>query len=409
MTRTVLVTTSPELERQTGVATGGELVVLPLWPLPSEPWDLLSQIRSNELPEVVILDPGIAVEQALALASRFSEQYPSVSVVIVSDLGAEIGLDAMRAGARDILHPGADSSEIRLTLERIVQASAARVSVFPAAQDLGSPRPAPERRGTVISVTSPKGGVGKTTIATNLAVGLAQTAPNSTVIVDLDVQFGDVASGLNLSPEFTLLDTLHGPATQDSMVLKSFLTLHPTGLYAICGSPSPAAADSITPEGISQLLQALAAEFRWVVVDTAPGISPFTLAALDHSNELVLVASMDVPAVRGLRKELDTLRELGIFEEHRHLVLNFVDNNGGLTVHDVETAIGSKVDVTIPRSPLATASVNQGIPLLQSQGRDPMTKQLRALVERFAPTGAPTSRWRTRAKHRRNDDGSTTS
>ncbi len=78
-------------------------------------------------------------------------------------------------------------------------------------------------------------------------------------------------------------------------------------------------------------------------------------------------------------------------------------------MHDVETAIGSKVDVTIPRSPLATASVNQGIPLLQSQGRDPMTKQLRALVERFAPTGAPTSRWRTRAKHRRNDDGSTTS
>lgn len=406
MSRTVLVSTSPDLERQAAAATSGELAVLPLWPLPAEPWDLLAHIRSAELPDVMILDPGVATEQALGLAARFSEQYPTVNIVIVSDLGAEIGLDAMRAGVRDILHPGSDASEIRLVLERIAQAAAARVPMFPMVQPAASASPTrPEgRRGTIISVTSPKGGVGKTTVATNLAVGLAQTAPNSTVIVDLDVQFGDVASALNLSPSYTLPDVLHAPIMQDSMALKSFLTLHATGLYAICGAASPAAADSVTSDSVSELLQALAADFRWVVVDTAPGISPITLSALDHSNELVLVASMDVPAVRGLRKEMDTLRDLNMFEDHRHIVLNFTDSSGGLTVGDVEQAIGAKIDVTLPRSKAVPASINQGIPLLQSQTRDPMTKQLRTLVERFVGPSETPNRWRSRARHRRADE-----
>ncbi len=234
----------------------------------------------------------------------------------------------------------------------------------------------------------------------DLAIGLAQTAPNSTVIVDLDVQFGDVASALNLSPEYTLPDTVQASVSRDSMVLKTFLTLHSTGLYAICGAPDPASADGVTADSLSQLIETLAGEFRWVVIDTAPGMTPHTLTALDHSNELVLVASMDVPAVRGLRKELDTLQDLRLFGDHRHIVLNFEDRSGGLTIGDIETAIGSKVDITLPRSKTVTASVNRGIPLLQAGGRDPMTKQLRKLVERFAPATPAQGGWRRRAKHR---------
>lgn len=406
MSRVVLITTSPGLEHEVVEAAAGDVAILHLWPLPAEPWDVLSHLNQNMPPVVVILDSGITPDQALALASRFDEQYPYISMVLVSDIPEEIGISAMRAGVRDVIHPAADASEIRLVLERAAQLAASRTPATTTSQSPPLVASAlPVRRGTVISVTSPKGGVGKTTVATNLAIGLAQASTNSTVIVDLDVQFGDVASALNLSPEYTLPEAIQPAVRRDSMVLKTFLTLHSTGLYAICGSPNPETADSVTPEAVDELLHTLAQEFRWVVVDTAPGMTAHTLSALDHSNELVLVASMDVPAVRGLRKELDTLQDLGIFGDHRTILLNFADSRGGLTVSDIEKAIGTKVDITIPRSNAVTASVNQGVPLLQARTRDPMTKQLRRLVERFAPPAPNQGRWRGRGKHRRAEEG----
>jgi pilus assembly protein CpaE len=253
--------------------------------------------------------------------------------------------------------------------------------------------------GRVITVASPKGGVGKTTVSTNLAIGLTRSAPQSTVLVDLDVQFGDVASALGLTPEYSLPDAVHGPASEDTMVLKTFLTQHPSGLYAVCGAESPAAGDTVTAEDVGRLLAALAREFRYVVVDTAPGLSEPTLAALDRATDVVMLTSMDVPGVRGLRKELDVLRELCMIPAGRHVVMNFADPKGGLSVRDVETTIGTGVDVVLPRSKAAPMSTNAGVPLLQSGQRDPMTKELRRLVSRFAATPLMKP-GRYRAKHR---------
>lgn len=234
-----------------------------------------------------------------------------------------------------------------------------------------------------------KGGVGKTTVATNVAVGLARTAPHSTVLVDLDIQFGDVASALDLEPEYALPDTVQGPASRDAMVLKTFLTQHSTGLYVICGARTPADSDVISGPAVSQLLRMLASEFRYVVVDTAPGLSDHTLAAMDLTTDLILLTSMDVPGVRGLRKELDALNQLGLVPDSRYVVLNFADSRAGLSVADVEATIGIGIDLRLPRSKAIPPSVNQGLPLLQSGGRDPMTKQLRGLVNRLAPGTLP--------------------
>ena len=241
----------------------------------------------------------------------------------------------MRAGVRDIIDPAADGAEMRAVLERASDAARALES-----EVLDAVAPVSTPAGRVISVVSPKGGVGKTTVATNLAVGLARTARHSTVLVDLDVQFGDVGSALNLEPEYTLPDTLRGPASHDTMVLKTFLTLHETGLYVICGPESPAAADSITGPEVSHLLQMLASEFQYVVVDTAPGLSEHVLAAMDQSNDLVLVTSMDVPGVRDLRKELDTLADLNMVADSRCVVLNFTGTRSGLSLPDVEATFG---------------------------------------------------------------------
>lgn len=256
------------------------------------------------------------------------------------------------------------------------------------AADAAQRRETAASRGRVVSVLSPKGGVGKTTVATNLAVGLAKAAPGSTVLVDLDVQFGDVASALNLTPEHTLADMVQGSVSSDAMVLKTFLTQHETGLYVVCGVDSPAAADGVTADDVSRLLTTLAGEFRYVVVDTAPGMTEHTLAALDQTTDPLLVTSLDVPGVRGMRKELATLDELGMFPGRRYIVLNLADKGSWLSVADAEATIGTSVDLVIPRSKVIPASVNLGVPLLQTGGRDPMTRRLRTLVDRYAPPDA---------------------
>lgn len=388
MTRVLLATESDELEHRVRRAVGDELVSLPHGPLPTDPSHLFDQLGDAARPDVIVLDSGSsAASAALDLAARFDRQCPAISVVLVSDLGSEIGLDAMRAGVRDVLHPAAEIADIQTVLERAGQvAQVRRAESVPASSSALAEGGV--RGSRVISVVSPKGGVGKTTVATNLAVGLARAAPNATVLVDLDIQFGDVATALGLQPEYTLPDAVHGPASRDAMVLKTFLTLHSTGLYAICGAESPAAADSITSDEVGRLLKVLASEFRYVVVDTAPGLSEHTLAAMDQSSDLVLVTSMDVPGVRGLRTEMATLTELGMPPDARHVVLNFVDRHGGLSTSDVEATLGTGIDVLIPRSRAAITSVNQGVPLLQSGVRDPMTRQLRRLVDRFVPAPA---------------------
>jgi pilus assembly protein CpaE len=392
MSRVVLAAADEELALRIKHAADGDVHVLPPGRLPSDPFRLFEQLVDAELPDVLVIGPGAAVQEALSLAERLDVQCPGISVVLVAPPSPELWQAAMRAGVRDLLPPDLDPMALRVALDRAASLASGRRRVL---------RPAEETArytGRVITVASPKGGVGKTTVSTNLAIGLTSSAPQSTVLVDLDVQFGDVASALGLVPEYSLPDAVHGPASEDTMVLKTFLTQHPSGLYAVCGAENPAAGDTVSGEDVSRLLTALSREFRYVVVDTAPGLSEQTLAALDRATDVVMLSSMDVPGVRGLRKELDVLRELCMIPAGRHVVMNFADPKGGLSVRDVETTIGTGVDVVLPRSKAAPVSTNAGVPLLQSGQRDPMTKELRRLVSRFAAT--PLKAGRYRAKHR---------
>ncbi|WNV77222.1 AAA family ATPase [Geodermatophilus sp. DSM 44513] len=393
MSRVVLGAADDDLVLRVKEATDGDVHVLPPGRLPGDPARLFEQLVDGELPEVLLIGPGAPLSEAFGLAARLDVQCPGISVVLLAEPTRETWQEAMRAGVRDLLAPTADPGELRAAVERAGSTAAGRRRVL---------RPVEETArytGRVITVASPKGGVGKTTVSANLALGLTAAAPQSTVLVDLDVQFGDVASALGLTPEYALPDVAHGPAAEDTMVLKTFLTQHPSGLYAVCGAESPAAGDGVTAADVTRLLTSLAREFRYVVVDTAPGLSEQTLAALDRATDVVMVTSMDVPGVRGLRKELDVLRELCMIPAGRHVVMNLADAKGGPSVRDVETAIGTGVDVVVPRSAAVPASTNQGVPILASGRRDPAARELRRLVSRFSATPI-VKPGRYRAKHR---------
>ncbi|MFJ6535335.1 CpaE family protein [Paenarthrobacter sp. NPDC091711] len=381
MSRFLVITADVEFEKRVRhAATGmhGDVQSIIADYLPQGPDDVL-RVLSGQLLEVLILGPGLESEDAIRLASLFDLQYPEISVVLASTDAAQVALPAMRAGIRDLLEPSADSGTIRALLERASLAAAGR------RRGLGAQVDAGPQGGRIIAVMSPKGGVGKTTISTNLAIGLGRTSPMRVVIADLDLQFGDVASGLLIDPDKTIADAVTGAAVQDSMVLKSYLSVHPAGIYALCAPRNPSQIEQISAEQVGQLLEQLAREFDYVIVDTAPGLGEHVLATLERASDVVWVCGMDIPSIRGLRNGLEILDEIGLVPERRHVVLNFADKRSGLTLMDVEATIGCPVDVTLPRSRSLPYSTNRGIPVLQDGAKDVTLRGLRQLIERFKP------------------------
>jgi pilus assembly protein CpaE len=376
VTQVLTVGVGADLVQRFAAASGGDLVALGADALADG--TLLDHLAAAA-PEVVVLGPEVPLSHAFAFAGHVEVAAPTASVVVVAPSDPDLWMAAMRAGVRDVLAPDATLGDVTTVVFRAGElARARREAVTPVATASSADK-------RVIVVASPKGGVGKTTVATNLAVGLAAAGRGSTVLVDLDVQFGDVASALALAPQYSLPDTVHGAAGDDPLVLKTFLTRHPSGLSVVAGSDSPAAGDAVTAVEAGRLVETLSREFRYVVIDTAPGLTDHTLTVLEHATDLVLMAGMDVPGIRGLRKELDVLTELHLVPARRHLVLNGVDSAGALAMEDVEDTVGAPLDLVLPRHNAVPLSTNTGVPLLQQGGKDPVTRGLATLLERFLP------------------------
>jgi pilus assembly protein CpaE len=376
MSQVLTIGVARDLVQRFAAASNGDLAALGVEALTGG-GGLIVELAA-QAPDVLVLGQDVPLEHAFAIAGHVEVTAPATSVVVIAPNDPDLWIAAMRAGVRDVLAPDASLGDVTAVVFRAAELSRVR-------REAATTAGASSSGNRVIVVASPKGGVGKTTVATNLAVGLATSGVGSTVLVDLDVQFGDVASALALAPQYSLPDTVHGAATNDPLVLKTFLTRHPCGLSVIAGSDSPAAGDAVTAEEAGRLVETLAKEFRHVVIDTAPGLSDHTLTVLEHATDLVLMASMDVPGIRGLRKELDVLTELHLVPAHRHLVLNAVDSAGALSMEDVEDTVGAPLDLVLPRHNAVPLSTNTGVPLLLSAGKDPVTRGLQTFLQQFLP------------------------
>jgi len=350
---------------------------------------LLLQL-ANSSPDVVAIGPDLETDDALKLAQQLEETRPEISVLLVCEPTPELWQHALRAGVRDVVSPDAVDADLREAFERTMEVAARR------RQNLVGEPEASGPSGRIISILSPKGGSGKTTVASNLAVGLAMAEPNQVAVVDLDLQFGDIAASLGMTPQHTLVDAVRAPGQIDGLTLKSFLSAHQSDLWALCGPDSPAEGEEVTPDQAKHVIQTLAGEFRYVVVDTGAGLDEHTLSTLEISTDLVFVCAMDVTSIRSLRKEIMALDQLGMTHQRRHLVINRADSKVGLDLQDVEASIGMPVDVAVSSSRVVPLSLNQGLPLIAADARAPVARQFTELVERFAELPAPVSGGRRR-------------
>ncbi len=332
-------------------------------------------------PLVVVIGPGVEEETGLSWIEAFGRIRPDMSIVMVGDMKTDLVVAAMRAGASDVVAPNVSHSELVATLDR-ARDTATRHREATIVSGEGS------ARSKVIVVLSPKGGAGKTTIASNLAVGLAEELGAGEVgLLDLDVQFGDISHAMSLMPEHNLGDAaLASRNGLDITTLKVFLTHHRSGAFVLPAPESLVQAEDVSGEHVKTVLDLMTDLFPVVIVDTAAGIGEHALMAIEFATDVLFVASPDTPTIRALRREVEAFELIGLVSAVRHMVVNRVEGRGGIGIGEIESTIGLPVAHQIPRSRGVTVSTDEGIPILEDGGRDPAAKALRELVTAFTPS-----------------------
>jgi pilus assembly protein CpaE len=323
--------------------------------------------------EAVVVGRGIPFDDALSTAEHLSTSHPDIGVIVLTEHVETHDLRrALRAGVLDVLDERRAPGELRDAVDR----SHARFEQHH--------HPEGVDEGRLVVVFSTKGGCGKSFIASNLAVALADRVGDGVGLVDLSLTSGDLAIMLQLLPAWSVHDAaLQGPRL-DQQALRGFLTEHQTGVQLLAAPTDPSLAEQVTAESVQHLLALMRSIFPVTIIDTPSTFTEQVLAAIDLANEIVLVGSLDVPAVKNLKLALQTLEALHIRRERVRIVLTRADSSVGLRVAEVERSLGTEVDVEIPSSRDVPMSINQGTPLILSKKRSSVVSALGRLTDGIA-------------------------
>jgi pilus assembly protein CpaE len=342
--------------------------------------ELREHVATAFAEDTIVLGPGVSESESFAIADYMRVHRPSLGVVLVrTEVTTPLLQDALRAGVREVV----DHRDL-LGLQSAVKRSAALSAALREQATAGPATPAQGQvvaRGTIVTVFSAKGGCGKTTLATNLAAALADRGRREVVIVDMDLSFGDVAIALQLFPAHTVADALPMASSLDGEALRAILTPHSPGLSALVAPVDPGTGESVPATLVTKILELLREQFDYVVVDTPPAFDDQVLAAIDVSDVVALIATLDVPALKNLKLTLETLELLNYPKDRWHVVLNRADSKVGLTVKDVEDTLRTPIAAHIPSSRDVPSAINRGVPIMLDDPKHPVSVAIRAFAE----------------------------
>ena len=344
---------------------------------------MVSRALSTDPQEMlVIVGPDVDLQVASSVAEQIRVERPEVSVVLIRRrLDVTILARALRAGFREVVASD-DLTALSSACKRSLE-----ISLKLAGISGGTPLV----DGQVVMIFNAKGGCGKTTLATNLGAYMASTGAR-VLLIDLDLAFGDVAISLQLRPTASVGDLVAMAGHVDAQGLASVVTKHESGLDTVCAPSQPGEADRIPGSTVGELIRVARRSYDYVILDTPPAFSEHVLVALDLCDVLVLLATLDIPAVKNLRLTLDTLDQLGHPREGRILILNRSDAKVGLNIEDVVVAIRQPIAAMIPSSVHVPASVNRGVAIVLDEPRHPVSQALRAIADTYILNASSSSR-----------------
>ena len=266
---------TPDFEMRVRRAlSGGRGPRMVRWPISGERPDANSVA-------VVLIGPELPPDVMVTTAQSIDREFPGTYIVLVSDPIPGLLERALRAGVRDVVAPDAEVSTILELLARGLEiASERKVRAPVAAPVIDTPvhvDSGPTNKRRIITIVSPKGGVGKTLVAVNLACALGAVHRSEVALVDLDLQFGDVGASMHVAPEHTTTDAARGVASNEASLIKVFLSNHDAGVFVLCSPDDPADADDISYEQSVAIVRQLSTGFPFVVVDTAAGLDAHAL------------------------------------------------------------------------------------------------------------------------------------
>jgi pilus assembly protein CpaE len=328
--------------------------------------------------DVLVVACGAASQTAVEFVAEAARERANQPVVVACG-GAANGF------VRDVLTSGADDIVL------IDSAVAPGPEMFFAMQKALARRSSASAEGglgSLVCVLGPKGGIGKTVTSTNLGVALAETG-HRTVVVDLDLQFGDAGLALGVQPERTIYDLATSGGILDAEKVDGYLAEHSSGLRVLLAPVRPDQAQSITTEFLKDLYASLTSTFEFVIVDTPPGFTPEVIATIDAASSICVIAMLDAPSLKNTKLGLQALDLMNVPLDRVRVVLNRADSNVGISQTDAVAILERRPDVLVPSERDVVRWVNAGEPIVLANRRSEPAKAFRALADLVAADRTP--------------------
>ncbi|HXY91564.1 MAG TPA: P-loop NTPase [Acidimicrobiia bacterium] len=345
--------------------------------------ELLQHLHPGR-PVVVVFGPSFVSPMGFQHVHRLTGAHPEIGAVFAaSELSTEVLQQALRAGARDAVVIGGEAS-LHQSVDRVGELLAGSVSRSQApATRTGEP-------GRLVVVFSTKGGVGKTCIAINVAVAMARRSTDPVVLVDGDLQFGDVSVMLGLPPQHTVLDAAAAAQYGDMELVQTLAARHDSGLLVLPAPIEPIPTDAMLPGEMVNICSALQSMAGHVVVDLPSVFNDYVLALIEAADEVLLVGSMDIPSIKNLKIGMQTLDLNAIAGSKLRLVLNHANAKVKLDVKEIERVLGLSANFPVPDDLAVPMSVNAGVPVLLEDPKAPVSRALDRIAEALLGSAART-------------------
>jgi pilus assembly protein CpaE len=351
------------------------------------------EFAKRDRPDVILMDINMPDMDGITATEIIANTVPESPIIMMSVQGEQDYLRrSMLAGAREFLVKPFSADELVNAIrhvheiEKVKRARYAQVAPVASAQTPSLTSALQPQRGKIITFFSPKGGVGRTTIATNLAVALHQSTGQPVALVDGSLPFGDIAVILNMSPKAKTIADLVGSFDQvDAEVLESVLVPHSTGIKVLLAPPTPEAAELITGANIKRVLETLRQSYAYVVVDTWPSFQEQVLTMLDVADVILTLMTLEITSLKNVRVFMEIAEKLGYDDHKVQLVANRNDSSGGIKASDVEASLGRKIPHTIVSDGRALVlAVNRGVPFVISHRDSQVAKDIYTLADKLS-------------------------